>query len=245
MLKVHGAQTSSSLNERLQTELSSLFNLEISVVGLEEISEETIPPRAIVVSTIEAVEPLLSTISGKDLERVQLLTNKASKIMWITNGNLVSGSRPDHALVRGIAGPLLLEQPALKLQIFDIDDPVSDVDVTAQNVTHAVKHLFSKTVHEPELAQQDGTVHALRWEPENVLNEQFDLKQNEGITEMTLGDVGRAELSIKEPGQMETIHFAVKEFQAPLAADHVEIQVKSVGINAKVILLLYPRNNPV
>lgn len=213
--------------------------MEISVVGLEEVSEETIPPRAIVVSTIEAVEPLLNTVSAKDLERVQLLTNKASKIMWITNGNLVSGSRPDHALVRGIAGPLLLEQPALKLQIFDIDDPMSNVATTAQNVIHAVKYLFSKTIHEPELAQKDGVVHALRWEPENVLNEQFVLKQTEGITGMALQDVGRAELNIKEPGQMETLHFAVKEFQGPLAANHVEIQVKSVSINAKVMLLLY------
>jgi hypothetical protein len=213
---------------------------------LEEVSEETIPPRAIVVSAIEATEPLLSTISEKDLERVQVLTNKASKIMWITNGNLVSGSNPDHALIRGIAGPLMLEQPALKLQILDIDDPLSDVEATAQNVTYAVKHLFSETVHEPELAQKGGIVHALRWEPESLLNEQFDLKQNEGITEMTLQDVGRAELSIKNPGQMETIHFAVKEFQGLLAADHVEVQVKSVGMNAKVIILLFciSTNNP-
>lgn len=236
VLKVHHGNTCSSLNDSLQATFSSLFDVQIPVLDLNEVCEASIPPRAIIISTIEALSPLLSTISEEDLNRVKVLTNMASKILWVTNANLVSGSQPDHALVRGIAGPLMLEQPSLQLQIFDVDDPLTGVEVTARNACDAVEKLFSDSVAEPELAQKEGVVHALRWEPEDPLNSQFELKQSEGITETALRDVGRCELSIKDPGQMETIHFTTKEFEGPLLADYVEIQVKSVGMNAKVII---------
>ena len=77
-------------------------------------------------------------------------------------------------------------------------------------------------------------VHILRWEPEEPLNEIFRLKQLEGPIDMTLETAGRCELSTKQPGQLDTIHFARKEFGDKLRDDNVEIQVKSVGINAKV-----------
>ena len=204
------------------------------MLDLTEVCEASIPPQAIVVSTLEAMSPLLSTISEEDLKHVKVLTNRAGKLLWITNGNLLSGNQPDHALIRGIAGPLMLEQPALQLQIFDVDDPLTEVDKTTQNVRNAIEKLFSDPVSEPELAQKEGVVHALRWEPEDPLTAQFDLKQSEGVTEMALRDVGRCELSIKDPGQMDTIHFVTKEFEVPLPTDHVEVQVKSVGMNAKV-----------
>ena len=133
----------------------------------------------------------------------------------------------------------MLEQPSLQLQIFDVDDPLTGVEITAQNACNAVEKLFSGSVPEPELAQKEGVVHALRWEPEDPLNSQFELKQSEGITKSPLQDVGRCELSINDPGQMETIHFTAKEFDVPLPADYVEIQVKSVGMNAKVRFSAY------
>jgi hypothetical protein len=215
--------------------LSSLFGSEITILNLGEVSEESIHPRAIVVSTIEATTPLFSTISENDLKRVQILTNSASKILWITKGHFVSGNQPDHALIRGIAGPLMLEQPALHLQIFDIDDSLNGVDVTAQNVRRIVQSFFSDTVPEPEVAQKGGVLHALQWEPEDELNAQFDLKQRDEVVETRLSDVGRCNLSIKEPGQMETIHFTTEEFEGSLPADHVEIHIKSIGLNAKVM----------
>ncbi|RAO74337.1 uncharacterized protein BHQ10_010349 [Talaromyces amestolkiae] len=239
---VRNGQGCSSLNNKLQTMMSVLFGLQVPILNLDEVSGATIQPRAIVISTLEATAPLLSEISEDDMKRVQVLTDNASKILWITNGDLLSGKQPDYTLIRGIAGPLMLEQPALKLQVFDVDGPFTNVDVTVKNDRHFMEASFSNSsAPEPEVAQKDGIIHALRWEPEDVFNAQFDLKQKEGMTENTLGDIGRCELSIKEPGQMETLHFAAKEFEDLLPADHVEIHVRSVGLNAKDLYALAAR----
>ena len=62
----------------------------------------------------------------------------------------------------------------------------------------------------------------------------FRLKQNGETIDSTLEAAGRCELSIKQPGQMDTIHFVKKDYRDTLRADRVGIQVKSVGMNAKV-----------
>ena len=45
-------------------------------------------------------------------------------------------------------------------------------------------------------------------------------------------------MGIKNPGQMDTIHFVRKEYPTALHPDDVEISVKSVGMNAKVGFML-------
>ena len=97
-----------------------------------------------------------------------------------------------------------------------------------------MQQLIQTTGPDLEIAQKGGVVHTLRREPEEPLHEIFRLKQNGGTIDMTLDTAGLCELSTKQPGQLDTIHFVRKVFEDKLRDDHVEIQVKSVGINAKV-----------
>ena len=186
------------------------------------------------ISTVEAEQPLLTTIGEEDMRLVKVITENASKIIWITNADLLSGTRPDFAPVLGLSRALMLEQPSVQFAIFDIDIISTDVDVTARNVCNALQQLIEKTDLDLEFAQKGGIIHTLRWEPDERLNTLFRLKQTGETIDITLETANRCELDIKQPGQLDTIHFVKKDFEDKLRADHVEIQVKSVGMNAKV-----------
>lgn len=168
------------------------------------------------------------------MQIVKMLTDTASKVMWITNADLLSGTRPDFAPVLGLSRALMLEQPSVQFSVFDVDDVTRDLEATAKNVASAMRQLIEDSDPEFEIAEKGGVVHVLRWEPEEALNRKFRLKQNEETVNVSLEIAGRCELSIKQPGQMDTIHFVQKDHEDALQVDYVEIQVKSVGMNAKV-----------
>ena len=61
-----------------------------------------------VISTLEAEEPLLATISELDMRLVMVMTDKASKVVWITNADVMSGTRPDFTPALGLSRALML-----------------------------------------------------------------------------------------------------------------------------------------
>lgn len=224
----------SALDANIQSALHAFFGHTIQVIGLPQISEKTLLARSIVISTIEAEQPLLNTITEQDMNLVKFITDTASTILWITNADLLSGTRPDFALVLGLSRALMLEQPSLRFAVFDVENVSKELDITARNVCGALQQLIENEDTDFELAQKGSVVHTSRCEPEEALNTLFKFKQNEETIDMRLEATGRCELSTKQPGQMDTIHFVKKEYRDTLRADHVEIQVKSVGMNAKV-----------
>ena len=224
----------SAMDTKIQAVLKSYFGHIVSVVVLSQISTTLLPAQSIVVSTIEAEQPLLNTISEQDMTMVKIITDNASKIIWVTNADLLSGTRPDFAPVLGLSRALMLEQPSVQFSVFDVDCVSTNLDTTARNVNGIVQQLIDDTDPDFEFAQRNGVLHTLRWEPEEPLNAQFRLKQNDETVDVALEEAGRCELSIEQPGQMDTIHFIKNEYEDTLQADHIEIQVKSVGMNAKV-----------
>ena len=224
----------SPLDKEIRSLLEAYFGQTIPVIGLPNVSQRTFFPRSIVISTVEAEEPLLATISEQDMNLVKIMTDNASKIVWITNADFMSGTRPDFAPVLGLSRALMLEQPSIQFAVFDVDNTSLDLSATAKNICNTIQQLIESPDPDFEFAQKGGVVHSLRWEPEEPLNTLFRLKQNGETIGSTLEAAGRCELSIKQPGQMDTIHFVKKDYRETLRADHVEIQVKSVGMNAKV-----------
>jgi hypothetical protein len=222
------------LDTKIKESLELYFGFQIPVLGLAQLNTAALPSRSVVISTLEAHQPLLSTMSSDEMALVKIITDSASKILWLTNGDLLSGSRPDFAPVLGLSRSLMLEQPSLQFAVFDIDDTCSSFDTTAQNVGNIVHQLIHDSSPDSEFAQKGGVIHVVRLGPEEHLNAQFRLKQDEEPIDIPVGDAGRCELNIKHPGQMDTIRFVKKAWKDALGPEEVEIQVKSVGMNAKV-----------
>ncbi|KAJ5807079.1 Acyl transferase/acyl hydrolase/lysophospholipase [Penicillium riverlandense] len=217
------------LQKVLQEHLGSVVN----IVGLSQVSLTTVPDRSFVISTLEQQKPLLSRIDKGEMAQLKSITDRVAKIVWVVNGGFVDGENPDFAPVLGLSRALMLEQPSLQFAVLDVDDKSASSPDTLQNIVSVLDRLIHEPEPDFEFSQRDGVLHISRWEPDERLNETFRLKQNKDTIGLPLATAGRCELGIKNPGQMDTIHFVHKEYTTALHPDDVEISVKSVGMNAK------------
>ncbi|KAI1142338.1 polyketide synthase [Hypoxylon sp. FL0543] len=228
----------SALDSKIHRAMASYFGCTIPLIGMSEVNEENIPSRSIVISTIESKDPILSTISEEQMRLVKTLTNRASLILWLCNADFMSAKAPEFAPILGLSRAVMLEQPSLRFAVFDVDDTTTNTDVTAHNACKIIDQLIRSPDPEFELSQKEQVIHSARWEPLDEWNAQFRLKQYEGLLEVPIEEAGRCQLCISHPGQMDTIHFVSKEYTELLPEDHVDIEVKSVGINAKDLYVL-------
>ncbi|KAJ5356106.1 Acyl transferase/acyl hydrolase/lysophospholipase [Penicillium concentricum] len=216
------------LQKVLQEHLGSVVN----IIELSQVSIATVPDRSFVISTLEQQQPLLSRIGQSEMEQLKSITDRVAKIVWVVNGGFVDGENPDFAPVLGLSRALMLEQPSLQFAVLDVDEKSASPD-TLRNIVSVLDRLIQEPEPDFEFAQRDGVLHISRWEPDERLNETFRLKQNKETIDLSLASAGRCELGIKDPGQMDTIHFVQKEYPTALHPDDVEISVNSVGMNAK------------
>ncbi|PYI01585.1 polyketide synthase [Aspergillus sclerotiicarbonarius CBS 121057] len=229
----------SPMNVQIQMALEQYFGFTVNMIGLSRVSHETVPDRAIVISSLELGRPFLSTMNEHEMACLKELTDRASMILWLSNGDMLGGQRSDFAPVLGLSRCSTLGQPSLKFVVFNIDNLATpSTHRTPGNIVKIMHQFIHTVIPDLEYAQKEGTIHIARWEPDDCLNAKFRLKQNEDTVDEALGTVGRCELSIKSPGQMDTIHFVRKEYPEKLSPDEVEIEVKCVGLNAKDLYVL-------
>lgn len=224
------------LNEAVMRNLLEATGRSATRLALNEVTENSITPGATVFSFIECHKPVLSSATDDEMYRIKLITNNASNIIWVTGGNLLEGTRPDFALVSGLARALMLEQPSLKFFTFDVDDIVSQVQLTAE---HLVSVLTQKSNSiDFEFIQRQTVVHVSRFVPDDCLNKSFVQKQGIGIIDMPLQEAKPVKMSIERVGQFDSLFFRQVKLQGPLQATDIQVQVKSVGLNAKDFYML-------
>ncbi|KAI0147403.1 reducing type I polyketide synthase 10 [Xylariaceae sp. FL1272] len=214
--------------------------LTVPRIRLPDITRENVPSGTTVFNLCELKSPLLSVISDEEMDKVKILTDNASSLIWTTNADTLHGSRPDHALISGLSRALMLEQPSLKIFTYDIDDPDQYVESTAQRLIS----LLSQSSKDPdyEFVQYQNVVHISRFLPDEGVNRDFRSKQGLTTVERTLEEAGDFRLSVHEAGQLDTIYFLnhVAD-KSTIGSDEVRIKVASVGINAKDYYVLVGR----
>lgn len=203
-----------------------------------DLSAEHIPEGTTVINLCETTAPLLSTICDDEMARVKLVTDRAGKVVWVTNGNTMLGAQPEYALVSGLARALVLEQPSHRFYTYDLDYADDDVDATAGRL---ISVLDQPGKPELEFVQKQGVVHVSRYVPDDGLNSKFRLKQGLETTTMRVGSAGDARLAIERAGQFDTITFKQQEVSVPIAPNDIRFKVASVGLNAKDFYVLAGR----
>ena len=230
-------QGPTKLSITLTEQLKVAFAQKVSRISFHEVSSSTIPLGTTVFSLLESEKPLLSGMRDEEMQRVKVITNNVSRLVWVTCGNLLKGGQPDFSLVSGLSRALMLEQPSLTFMTYDVDSINTSVEKTAENII-AVLRQSQEGAKDLEFIQSDGVVHVSRFVPDESINQSFRKKQGEDTVGMPLSEAKTAQLSIGRVGQFDTIYF--KQITSPevLRAGDVQVSVKAVGMNAKDLYVL-------
>lgn len=221
----------SALGDAIVQEVKTITGQNAKRVSFDDVSTETVPPGTTVFSLLESQSALLATMSDLEMSRVKVLTHNASNLVWITAGNLLHGQKPDHSLAFGLSRAVMMEQPSLRFFAYDVDNIDRNMHRTVRNVVSVFKR-NPATLPDFEYIERDGIVHISRFIPDDHLNEAFRQNQGAETVELPLIEAQPAQISIKNPGQFDTIFF--KQIGLPeLGTDQVQVGVKAVGLNAK------------
>lgn len=224
-----------AFNDLLIPQLSKHLNQQVERVSLMKLTANLITQKTSVICTIELRKPLLATMSVTEMSSLKIMTDNATNILWITGGGQLDALHPELAMVSGFSRSLILEQPALRFFTFDIDDPKANQGMSVDNILATVDELHSDNIPDSETVEKNGIAHTSRFIPEEEMNEKFRLKQADKATLKLLGQTKPARLTIKSLGQFDTLAFKQDSPNlGELKVDFVEVDVKSVGLNAKV-----------
>jgi NADPH:quinone reductase-like Zn-dependent oxidoreductase/malonyl CoA-acyl carrier protein transacylase len=224
-------QVPSALGDAIIQEIKTVTGQRSKRISFEDISTETIPPGTVVFSLLESKSAILPTISDEEMSLIKTLTHNASTLVWVTSGNLLNGQKPDHSLVFGLSRAVMMEQPSLRFFAYDVDNIDINRVRTARNVVSVFKR-SPTALPDFEYIERDGIVHVSRFVPDDLLNEAFRQNQGAETVELPLIEAQPAQISIKSPGQFDTLFF--KQINLPeLGTGQVQIGVKAVGLNAK------------
>ena len=174
-------------------------------------------------------------MSAEEMSNIRHITNNAKLLLWITCPDLLHGGNPDLLLVNGFSRAVMAEQPALRFCTLCLDS-TTQIKPTVSNIKKVCLQILDSDKKDLEFVQKDGLLHTSRWLRERTLSERFEAKHEAEVVRLSLEDLCHGHLSIKSAGQLDTIHFVQdSSTEYLLQPGEVEVQVKSVGLNAKVL----------
>ncbi|TAQ85507.1 hypothetical protein B7494_g6164 [Chlorociboria aeruginascens] len=219
------------LSKAVTAHLTSVTGSKVSRLSINEVSPETVPSHSVIFSLLESEKPLLVQSTDYQMEKVKILTDRASKLVWVTRGNLLEAGDARFGLVNGLSRALMMEQPSLTFITFDIDNISAAPIPTAKNIVAVLSE--NQYLQDFEFVQRSGVVHVSRFVPDDSLNSAFRQKQGNEELRMSLRDAQPVQLSIAEAGNFDSIHFRQITLPRVLEPGKVQVAVKRVGLNAK------------
>lgn len=229
-----------SFDDKLCKMWESRFEEPIERVSLSVLTFASMPPGTSVICTVELYEPMLNILTESEMSSMKIMTDQAAYILWVHGGGNMDAERPLLAMVTGFARSLVLEQPSLQFFTHDIDNPDADPEVSITNIFRTLDDVHDDTCLDLEVVEKHGVLFTQRFVPDESLNETFRQKQGNLLAIKRLGDNKPARLSIQSMGRFDTLALKPETSgEQDLKAGYVEVDVKFVGLNAKVCFLFF------
>lgn len=225
---------SKPFNKTLASIIHSRTRATVTQLTLRDCKKDTIPRKAKVVVTVELEKPFLSHMNDEEMTQLKAITDNATDLIWVTGGGMLTGNIPELSLVSGLSRAIMLEQPSLRFYTFDIDNFESNMEQTSLNILSLFEQ--PQHLHDFEFVQQKDIVHVSRFIADKTLNSRFRQKMGGQAAMKTLEETSQARIQIDTVDIFNTMCFQ-QEDPSALKDDFVEVDVKAVGLNAKVSLL--------
>ena len=196
-----------------------------------------------VIFLMETGGSLFIDITGSEWKGLLQLLKEAESALWVTNGSLLSGREPLHAMISGIVRGLKTENSQRRISVLDLDHP--DADILPAASCDVILKLAGKSHDELDetytldYRYRDGVIYTSSLQTDDALNEEWRSRSNfstdaEVITLGQLQDVP-VKLGIDENGAQSSLVFTSDEdFVTPLPEDHLEVRVKASSVDQHV-----------
>ena len=233
------ADDSAELNDGIADALAS-HGASIERVTLASLNKFYVPARSTIVSLAELSRPILKTANHEQLNSIQKMISRSSKLLWITGGGVLQGTNPDFALVQGLARTVRLEEPEMELFTMDVSLNNLDVSTFGDQMVNILTQDDRQYPVDYEFVSKDGALFVSRLQSDDARSSLW--RQKEGLEEATkpLKDLKYERLTMTSPGRPDSLRF-VEELQPEqaLTSGTIEIYVQAVGLTSKNLSTLH------
>jgi hypothetical protein len=180
---------------------------------------------------------VLAKVDEQQWEAIKDLAAQEHKILWVTTGSQLQVSKPDNALIHGLARTMRAEDPLLKLVILDVESITGSETVGA--ISQVLKEMGrSAGEMETEFVERGGVVYVSRVRAgENISPVE---KKDDG--ELEVVDLHESKTLIKlqceRVGTLDSLRWAeIAGTEGPVQDAMVEVEIVAAGLNFKVSFL--------
>ncbi|TVY75806.1 Reducing polyketide synthase DEP5 [Lachnellula suecica] len=218
----------------------------VSIIDINNINTVEVSKSTICISMIEIEHEFLASMGQEEMNKLRILTDTVTDLIWIIGANMSGVPNPDLAMVHGLSRALMLEQPSLRFSVLDIGPTgtaLPDIKDTCQNVASI---LFSSgDKDDKEFLQVNGLLHISRFVPDHQLNSLFRRRlgtqtpPSQWKRDISLIKASPARFSVAQVGITDSIHF--QQICEPLTSPppgYIDVDVKAVSLNAKDVYLV-------
>ena len=232
-----GSAKQSDVAVYIKAKLRLTTTASIEVCTLEELHSQDLED-TLVVFLLEIETPFLVHMSDDDFAALKVMTSSTDGVLWVTQGCGERSPRPELGLITGFGrnmGSEDISRPFVELAIEANTSVSQTVDFIVKVFYESL--LSEKADKETEYMQKDGLLCLSRVVNASDLSQSIATKTMRPDSQMQLfkSETPRAlELSIRSPGQLDTLHFKDDErVSVPLASHEVEIKVQATGLELK------------
>jgi hypothetical protein len=124
---------------------------------------------------VELEGPLFARVTYQDMDAIKYLLKTTSSTIWLTNGGLLKGKKPEHSLIFGIAKSIMTEQLSIRISSIDLAPDERNHSRSAEII---LQHELSfredhGRVLDTEFIEHNGVVRLSRYVLDPVENRDF------------------------------------------------------------------------
>ena len=196
-------------------------------------------PKSTVLIIDELSSPVLAKVDDQQWETIKDLAAQEHKILWVTTGSQLQVSKPDNALIHGLARTMRAEDPLLKLVILDVES--STGSETVGTISQVLKSMESGDGElETEFVERAGVVYVSRVRA----GEKISPIEKKDDGELEVVDLHESKTLIKlqceRVGTLDALRWTeIVGSDGPVKDDMVEVEIVAAGLNFKVCFLLH------
>lgn len=220
----------------LAKHLSETSGIEVTMGTIEIIAPFAKNKLCLVLTELDG--PFLGILSASQFEALQLMLTSAQGVLWTIHGAYFDSRSPDANMVTGLSRTLQSEGTLTKFITLDFD---GSKNLDSVKVVLHISRVLQLTLgshcekKETEFREMNGSLFTPRIIDDDELNGYVHEQVHPAATELaSFCDTARPlRGSIAKPGAVDSLVFDVdNRLQEPIPEDHIEIQVKAIGLYA-------------